>query len=288
MRDLAGKVAVVTGAGSGIGRELAIACAREGAGVVLADVDEPGMRDSAAAIASRGRATLEVRCDVSRPEEVEHLAARAYERFGAVHLLFNNAGVAVAGPTWTSTVEDWTWILGINVMGVVHGIRAFVPRMLARKDECHIVNTASVAGFLSIPGSGAYCVSKHAVVTLSECLHHELRLEKASIGVSVLAPAFVPTGIFDSARNRPRELAATNPLARPYEEAGRKAVLAGKLSAAEVAAITLAAVKSGRFYIFPHTKIKASIEARSRDILEERDPTDLSRPVAGAQGERAP
>lgn len=287
MRDLQGKVAVVTGAGSGIGRELAIACAREGMSVVLADVDPAGMRATAEAIAPLGRETLEVRCDVSRAGEVEDLAARAYERFGAVHLLFNNAGVGVAGPTWTSTVEDWTWILGINVMGVVHGIRAFVPRMLARGDECHIVNTASVAGFLSLPGSSAYCASKHAVVTISECLRHELRLEKARIGVSVLAPAFVPTGISDSARNRPAELAATNPLAKPYEDAVRKAVLAGKRSAAEIAAVTLEAVKAGRFYILPHQKIKAAIETRSHDILEERDPTDLSRPVPGAGKEHA-
>ena len=288
MRELGGKVAVVTGAGSGIGRELAIACAREGMSVVLADIDEQGQRATAAAVAPLGRETVELRCDVSRSDAVESVAARAYERFGAVHLLFNNAGVAVAGPTWTSTVEDWTWILGINVMGVVHGIRAFVPRMLAGGDECHIVNTASVAGFLSIPGSSAYCASKHAVATISECLRHELRVEKARIGVSVLAPAFVPTGISESARNRPAELAATNPLAKPYEDAVRKAVLAGKLSAAEIAAITLDAVKSGRFYIFPHAKIKASIEARSRDILEERDPTDLSRPVALAQKEGTP
>jgi NAD(P)-dependent dehydrogenase (short-subunit alcohol dehydrogenase family) len=287
MRDLKGRVAVVTGAGSGIGREMAIACAREGAKVVLADIDLPGIRATAEAIAPLGTETLEVRCDVSKADQVEDLAARAHERFGAVHLLFNNAGVGVAGPVWTSTVEDWTWILGINVMGVVHGIRAFVPRMLARKDECHIVNTASVAGFLSMPGSSAYCASKHAVVTISECLHHELRLEKVAIGVSVLAPAFVPTGIFNSARNRPVELAATNPLAKPYEDAVRKAVLAGKLSAAQIAAITLEAVKAGRFYIFPHAKIKASIEARARDILEEGDPTDLSRPVAGAQKESA-
>ena len=279
MRELQGKVAVVTGAGSGIGRELALACAREGAHVVLADVDETGMQATADLVGAAGRDALPIRCDVSRADEVEHLAARAYERFGAAHILFNNAGVAVVGPSWTSTVEDWTWILGINVMGVVHGIRAFVPRMLAGRDECHIVNTASVAGFLSLPGSSAYCASKHAVVTISECLRHELRLEKAPIGVSVLSPAFVATGIFESARNRPKELAATNPRAKPYEDAGRRAVAAGKLSAADVAAVTLQAVKAGRFYIFPHAKIKAAIETRSHDILEERDPTDVSRPV---------
>ena len=279
MPELKGKVAVVTGAGSGIGRELASACAREGAMVVLADVDEAGMRETATRIASLGTCSLQMRCDVSKPDELDRLAARTYAEFGAAHLLFNNAGVAVAGPAWTATLEDWKWTLDINLMGVVHGIRSFVPRMLAQKDECHVVNTASVAGLLSLPGSGVYCVSKHGVVALSECLYHDLRVERAPIGVSVLCPAYVNTGIFDSARNRPRELAATNPLGRPYEEAGRKALLAGKLSAADVARITLEAVKERRFYVLPHQKIKAAIETRMRDILDERDPTDGSRPV---------
>ena len=279
MKNIEGKVAVLTGAGGGIGRELAIACAHEGASLVLADVDENGLSTTAALVASIGADTLQVRCDVSKPGDIEALADRTYERFGAAHLLFNNAGVAVCGPTWTSTAEDWTWIIGINLMGVVHGVRTFVPRMLAQKDECHIVNTASVAGLLSLPGSSAYCVTKHGVVTLSECLRHELRIERAAIGVSVLCPAFVATGIFESDRNRPRELAATNPLAKPYEDAGRKAGAAGRLTAADVARITLDAVKAGRFYVLPHQKIKAAIESRMRDILDERDPTDLSRPV---------
>lgn len=283
MRDFQGKVAVVTGAGSGIGRELALACAREGASVVLADVDERGMAETAALIAPTGRDTLRVRCDVSKPGDIEALADRTYERFGASHLLFNNAGVAVCGPAWTSTAEDWTWIVGINLMGVVHGVRTFVPRMLEQKDACHIVNTVSVAGLLSLPGSSAYCVTKHGVVALSECLRHELRIEGAAIGVSVLCPAFVATGIFESGRNRPKELAATNPLAKPYEEAGRKAVAAGRLTAAEVARITLDAVKADRFYVLPHPKIKAAVESRMRDILDERDPVDVSRPVARAE-----
>ena len=280
MNDIRGKVAVVTGAAGGIGRELALACAREGASVALADVDEAGMAETAGILEAAGARVLEVRCDVSKPADIEALADRACERFGATHLLFNNAGVAVCGPIWTSTPEDWTWILGINLMGVVHGVRTFVPRMLAQKDDCHIVNTASVAGLLSLPGSSAYCVTKHGVVTLSECLRHELRMENARIGVSVLCPAFVPTGIFESARNRPAELAPTNPLAKPYEEAGRKAVAAGRLSAADIARITLEAVKAGRFYVLPHGKIKAAVETRMRDVLEERDPTDVSRPAA--------
>ena len=274
---LAGKVAVVTGAGSGIGRELAAACAREGMGVVLADVDEAGMAGTVARFPDTP--ALQLRCDVSRPGELENLAAQTYQRFGDCHLLFNNAGVAVTGPAWSATLEDWSWVLGINVMGVVHGIRAFVPRMLERQVEGHVVNTASVAGFLSLPGSAVYCVSKHAVVTLSECLHHDLRVAGAKIGVSVLCPAFVNTGIAESERNRPRELASTNPLAAPYAQAMKQAVAAGRVSAAEVADTTLEAVKAGRFYVLPHPKIKQSIEARLEDILKERTPTDVSRPV---------
>jgi NAD(P)-dependent dehydrogenase (short-subunit alcohol dehydrogenase family) len=281
MHELKGRTAVVTGAGSGIGRELALACAREGMGIVLADIDESGMRETAAAIAPLGVRVESLRCDVSKPLEVEALADRAWERFGAAHLLFNNAGVAVAGPVWAATLEDWKWTLDINLMGVVHGVRSFVPRMLAQGGECHVVNTASVAGLVDIPGSAVYCVSKHGVVALSECLFHDLRVAKANIGVSVLCPAYVNTGIGDSARHRPSELAATNPLAAPYEEAVRQALLHGKISAADVARVTLDAVKSGRFYIITHEKIKGAIEARMRDILEDRTPTDVSRPVPG-------
>jgi NAD(P)-dependent dehydrogenase (short-subunit alcohol dehydrogenase family) len=281
MHELRGKTAVVTGAGSGIGRELALACAREGMGVMLADIDEAGLRETGAAIAPLGVRVESIRCDVSKSLEVEALADRAWERFGSVHLLFNNAGVAVAGPVWAATLEDWKWTLDINLMGVVHGVRAFVPRMLAQGGECHVVNTASVAGLVDIPGSGVYCVSKHGVVALSECLYHDLRVAKANIGVSVLCPAYVNTGIGDSARHRPSELAATNPLAAPYEQAVRQALLHGKITAADVARITLEAVKSGRFYIITHEKIKGAIETRMRDILEDRTPTDVSRPVPG-------
>lgn len=279
MTSLQGQVAVVTGAASGIGRELALACAREGASVVLADVDEPGNRETAAMIAPLGAATLPVRCDVSKPEALERLADLTWERFGACHLLFNNAGVAVTGPVWSAPPQDWEWVLGINLMGVIHGVRAFVPRMLAQGEPGRVVNTASVAGFLSLPGSGVYCVSKHAVVALSECLHHDLRAARSRIGVSVLCPAFVPTGIAESHRNRPPELAAANPLNAPYEEAMRQAVRAGRIPAAEVARLTLEAVREGRFYVLPHQKIKAAIETRLRDILDERPPTDVSRPV---------
>jgi NAD(P)-dependent dehydrogenase (short-subunit alcohol dehydrogenase family) len=274
MKDLGEKVAVVTGAASGIGRALALRCGGEGMRLVLADVDEQGLEDTARSALERGVPTLGVRCDVSRAEDLEALAARTYERFGSADLLFNNAGVAAGGPVWTATLEDWRWVLGVNLMGVVHGIKAFVPRMLRQGTEAHVVNTASVAGLLSVPGSSVYCASKHAVVTLSECLLHDLRAEGAAIGVSVLCPAFVPTGIAESDRNRPAELAATNPLAGPHQERMRHAVQSGKLSADDVAAITLAAVKTGRFYVLTHPRIKPAVEARMRDILEERLPSN--------------
>jgi NAD(P)-dependent dehydrogenase (short-subunit alcohol dehydrogenase family) len=274
---LQGRVAVVTGAASGIGRELALACAAEGARVALADVDEQGLAETARTLPP-GCESIQSRCDVSKAADLESLAQRTYERFGAAHVIFNNAGVGAAGPVWSATLDDWKWVLDVNLMGVVHGIRAFVPRMLEAGTEGHVVNTASVAGLLSVPGSGVYCASKHAVVSLSECLHHDLRTAGSAIGVSVLCPAWVPTGIANSERNRPAALSSRNPLAAPYEEHVRKAVASGKLSAADVARVTVEAVKANRFYVLPHQKIKVSIESRMRDILDERAPVDVSRP----------
>jgi NAD(P)-dependent dehydrogenase (short-subunit alcohol dehydrogenase family) len=273
MKDLNGKVAVVTGGASGFGRELAILCAAEGMKVVLADRDEAGMQATIGMLKA-GTQSLAVKCDVSKPDALDNVAAKTYERFGAAHLLFNNAGVAVAGPTWTATLEDWKWLIDVNLMGVVHGVRSFVPRMLKQDDECHVVNTASVAGLLSVPGSSVYCVTKHGVVTLSECLYQDLQMAKAKVGVSVLAPAYVNTGIAESERNRPAELAKKNPLAGPYEERVLHAVRSGRLSAADVAKITMDAVKANRFYILTHPKIKGAVEARMRDILDDRQPTN--------------
>ncbi|QCY11658.1 SDR family NAD(P)-dependent oxidoreductase [Pseudomonas sp. MPC6] len=276
MNPLHNKVAVITGAASGFGRELAIACANEGMRLALTDIDEKNLQGTADLLPSDTH-VLTMKCDVAQAEQVEQLAVATYARFGAAHLLFNNAGVLVGGPLWTTTAQDWAWMIGINVMGVAHGIRSFVPRMLAQKDQCHIVNTASVAGLLSVPGNGIYCATKHAVVTMSECLQLELQEENASIGVSVLCPAFVPTGIADAGRNRPAELADTNPLKEKYEAQVRKATQAGRLSAADIARITLDAVKQNRFYILPHQKIKSLIEMRMGDILDERSPTQTPR-----------
>ena len=274
MKTLRDRVAVITGAASGFGREFALVCAREGMRLVLSDVDAGGLRATDDLLKPSGARTLLVKCNVAAAAEVEALAERTYACFGAAHLLFNNAGVAAAGPIWAATAEDWQWVLGVNLMGVVHGVRSFVPRMLAQKNPCHIVNTASAAGLISVPGASVYGVSKHGVVTLSESLHHELRLVQAAIGVSVLCPAFVNTGIADSARNRPAELAPSNPQAGPFAQRVRKALASAQMSAADIARITLDAVKADRFYIVTHEATKTAVEMRLRDILDARTPTN--------------
>ncbi len=272
MQELKGKTTVITGAGSGFGREFALACAAEGMNLVLADLKHEGL-EATAALLNADTPVLLKTCDVAKPEQVEALATAARERFGNVHLLFNNAGVAVTGPVWTATLEEWRWVMDVNLMGVVHGLRSFTQAMIDSGEACHIVNTASAAGHLSVPGSSIYCVSKHGVVTLSECLHHELGMLKANVGVSVLCPAFVPTGIADSENLRPQDAPKNpHPMTKSSDAMTKQAVVSGRLSAADVARITLDAVKAKRFYVFPHQKIKASIEGRLQHILDERTP----------------
>jgi NAD(P)-dependent dehydrogenase (short-subunit alcohol dehydrogenase family) len=254
MKELHGKVVVITGAASGFGREFAIRCADEGMKVVLADIDAGGLATTVALLKS-GTESLAIGVDVSSADSVEHLAKSTYSRFGACHLVFNNAGVGTAGPIWTATLDDWKWTFGINVMGVVHGLRSFVPRMLAQKEEAHIVNTASAAGLLAPPGSGVYAASKHAVVAITECLYHELRAQNAPIGVSVLS----------------------NPEAGQYSDRIKQAIKLGKLSAADIARITIEAVKDGRFYILTHPHVKTALEIRMNDVLLDRRPTNTSR-----------
>jgi NAD(P)-dependent dehydrogenase (short-subunit alcohol dehydrogenase family) len=275
MKELREKVAVITGAASGFGREFAIRCADEGMKVVLTDIDEGGLA-ATVALLRPGTQSLTLRSDVSNADSIEHVATSAYGRFGACHLLFNNAGVGTAGPIWMATLDDWKWTFGINVMGVVHGLRSFVPRMLEQKEASHIVNTASAAGLLAPAGSGVYAASKHAVVAASECLYHELRAQNATIGVSVLCPAFVDTGISNSERNRPAELADSNPEAKQYSDRIRQAIKSGKLNAADIAEVTIEAVKNDRFYILPHPNVKIAVEIRMKDILSDRAPTNTS------------
>ena len=273
MKMLEGRVAAVTGAASGLGRAMALAFADEGMHAALADVDEPGLKSTLNEVQSRGVRAFAMRVDVSRYQEVESFCSKAIAQFGATHVVCNNAGVSPLGAVWENTLADWQWILGVNLWGVIHGVRAFVPRLLAQ-GEGHVVNTASVAGLISPPGMGAYNVTKHAVVALSESLYHDLRLRGSPVGVSVLCPAYVPTGIADSERNRPREL--WNPGKKPSKEEAllKKAVASGKLSADDVARAVVAAVKEERFYVLTHPRIKGAIRARMEDILDERAPSN--------------
>jgi NAD(P)-dependent dehydrogenase (short-subunit alcohol dehydrogenase family) len=275
MKELKGRVAAVTGAASGLGRAMALAFAGEGMHLALADVDEAGLEKTRALAGRPDSRIISMRVDVSKADDVNRFAERAAAELNGIHVVCNNAGVALSGAVWETSEAEWQWILGVNLLGVVHGVRAFAPRLIAQ-DEGHIVNTASVAGLISPPGMGAYCVSKHAVVTLSEALHHDLRERGSSVGVSVLCPAYVPTGIADSERNRPPDLSLSGKskerLAK--EAALKKAVAAGKLSADDVARAVVAAVKQNRFYVLTHPGIKGAVRSRMEDLLEERAPRD--------------
>jgi NAD(P)-dependent dehydrogenase (short-subunit alcohol dehydrogenase family) len=270
-------VAVITGAGSGFGREFARIGASLGMKLVLADIQADALAATAEELRAGGADLVAERIDVSKGDQVEALARRTKEAFGGVHLLFNNAGVAPGGLIWENSPKDWEWALGVNLWGVIHGVRCFVPMMLEQGDECHVVNTASVAGLLSPQMMGVYNVSKHGVVTLSETLFNDLRLVGARIGVTLLCPAFVPTGIHASERNRPQEFA---PNAEPTESmlaaqrATEKATRSGKISAPDVAKMTFDAIRENRFYVVTHPKILASVELRLQDIVAQRNPSD--------------
>ncbi len=269
MRELADRVAVVTGAASGIGRALARRFAAEGMKLVLADVERPALEKVAAELAASGARVVAVPTDVSKPEQVEALARRALEAFGAVHVVCNNAGVFTGGRVWEQSLGDWKWVIDVNLWGVIHGIRSFVPLLLAQGGEAHVVNTASIAGLVSVPGLGPYNVTKHGVVTLSETLHHELRAAGSQIGVSVLCPGAVATNIADAARNRPPELGGgPQAAATPALRAG----LAAGLDPAQVADLVVRGIREGRFYLLPHPEFEAGVERRLRDILEDRVP----------------
>jgi NAD(P)-dependent dehydrogenase (short-subunit alcohol dehydrogenase family) len=271
MHPLSGRVAAVTGAASGLGKAMALAFASEGMHLALADVDEENLNGTLDEVLSRNVKGFAMRLDVSKAAEVDAFAARTVAELQGVHLVCNNAGVSVSGAVWEHGELDWEWILGVNLRGVVNGVRAFTPHLI-RQDEGHIVNTASVAGLISPPGMGAYCVTKHAVVALSEALHHDLRERGSKVGVSLLCPAYVPTRIAESERNRPRELGVS--LKGEKDARLKKAVASGKLSADDVARAVVAAVKANRFYILTHPAIKGAIRARLEDVLDERAPRD--------------
>jgi NAD(P)-dependent dehydrogenase (short-subunit alcohol dehydrogenase family) len=271
MVELTGRVAVITGAASGFGRELAKACAARGMRVVLADLKEAGLVETAALLPPDVDCMTAV-CDVSDAAAVDRLADEAYERFGNVEVLFNNAGIFTAGSVWKSTPVEWHRVMSVNVMGVVNGVRSFVPRMLESGRAAHIVNTASMAGLVSTPGFSVYTASKHAVVALTECLYHELAAAGSLIGVSLLCPAWVNTGLADRGA-----LAVTSAEENDALDVARAAMGASRVTAADIAAMALAAVKENRFYVVTHQKSLCSIQLRMEDILAGRSPTVFQR-----------
>lgn len=198
MKEFKGKVAVITGAASGIGRGIAERCVSEGMKVVLADIDEANLSKAETELKTAGGTVLGVRTDVSKRSDVERLARQTLDAFGQVHLLFNNAGVAAGGAPWEATWNDWEWVTGVNLWGVIHGVKVFTPLMLAQNTECHIINTSSAAGLIAGGGSAPYAVTKHAVVALSESLYLTLEQRNSQIKVSVLCPGLVRTNIADA------------------------------------------------------------------------------------------
>ena len=287
MKDVKDKVAVVTGAASGIGRGMAETFVAAGMKVVLSDIESGALEATTRALRDAGADVHAVHTDVSRAEQVEELAKQTLSKYGAVHVLCNNAGIATGiggGASWKSSLNDWHWIMGVNLMGVVHGIRSFLPLMIEQDTEAHIVNTASLAGL--IPSSALYGTTKFAVVGLSESTYLELQRDGYKPKMSVLCPGFVDTNIVDSERNRPAEYADQTPRQmRPDAEAFRKwfsELLKNSLSPREVGKQVLAAIREERFYILTHPEWQPLIEQRMKDILSGSNPTP--RPLPGIEG----
>ena len=282
IRDFEGKVAVVTGAASGIGQAMAARFAQEGMKVVLADVEEEALETAVTALRQQEYDVHGVVTDVSKADSVDNLARETLDRYGTVHLVCNNAGVggARAPRIWDATLNDWEWAMGVNLWGVIYGVRSFVPIMLEQGEEGHVVNTASVAGL--VQGNRVYSVTKHAVVALSEALYEGLTLENAKVGASVLCPGLFFTNLSNAERNRPENLKND-----PQEEAGgRSPQIAARaqklmqdtaLPPEDAAEMVLQAVKDDQFYIVTHTDYDGVIRERMENILERHNP-DLKGP----------
>lgn len=292
IENFQGKTAVLTGAGSGFGLECARIGAAAGMHLVLVDVQQDALDRAAQEMQAQGVQVLARRVDVSSAEQMAALAQAVQERFGAPHFVFNNAGVGSGGLVWENSVADWEWVLGVNLWGVIHGVRLFTPMMLdaARRDPAyrgHIVNTASMAGLLTPPNMGVYNVSKHAVVSLTETLYQDLRLVTDQVGASVLCPYFVPTGISQSQRNQPAALASQKLTAsqRIGQAMSEKAVGSGKITAAEVAQKVFDAMRADQFYIYSHPQALGNVQQRMTAIVAGENPPDpfAARPEIGAQ-----
>lgn len=294
MSEFAGGIAVITGAASGFGLEASRIAAREGMRVVMADVQADALERAAEDVRSGGAEVLPFRLDISRAAEVEALAAATVERFGTPTFVFNNAGVGAGGLIWEHSLKDWEWVVGVNLMGVAHGMRVFTPLMLAAAAadsqwRGHIVNTASMAGLLNPPNMGVYNVTKHAVVSLSETLYQDLDLVTTQVHAHVLCPYFVPTGISNSHRNRPADLRDAQ--ARPTrsqliaQAMSDKAVSSGRVTAAEVAQRVFDAMAANHFYIYSHPQALGGVRTRLDDVMNGRNPTDpfAERPELGQQ-----
>jgi NAD(P)-dependent dehydrogenase (short-subunit alcohol dehydrogenase family) len=289
--DFKGKTAVITGAGSGFGLAFARIGASLGMQLVLIDVQQDALDAASAELQAAGAPTMAFRLDVSDAAQMEAMADSVKAQWGAPHLVFNNAGVGSGGLIWENSTQDWEWVLGVNLMGVVHGVRLFTPMMLeaAAQDAAwqgHIVNTASMAGLLNPPNMGVYNVSKHAVVALSETLYQDLRLVTGQIGASVLCPYFVDTGISQSFRNRPADMEGKPTRSQQVQHAMiSKAVASGKVSAAEVAQLVFDAVARNQFYIYSHPKAIGAVQTRLEDVLQARNPSDpfADTPALGEQ-----
>jgi NAD(P)-dependent dehydrogenase (short-subunit alcohol dehydrogenase family) len=275
------QVAVITGGASGFGKEFARLGASLGMKLVLADIEQGALDATVAELEAAGASVIVRRTDVSKAEEVQALADVAISAFGRINLLFNNAGIATGGLVWECTQKDWDWVLGVNLHGVINGVRIFTPLMLAAAAadpayRGHIVNTASIAGLTTAPTFGPYCVSKHAVIALSETLFHDLGLVSAQVKCSVLCPSFVATGINRSQRNRPTE--AANDTQSHSQLAAQalldKGIAGATISAADVARITFDAIRDERFYILPHPQSLQSTKPRFDDILALENPRD--------------
>jgi NAD(P)-dependent dehydrogenase (short-subunit alcohol dehydrogenase family) len=296
MSHLQGGIAVITGAASGFGLEASRIAARLGMRVVMADVQADALATAQAEIEGLGAAVLPVRIDISKAAEVEAMAEATLQRFGVPNFVFNNAGVGAGGLIWEHTLKDWEWVIGVNLMGVAHGVRVFTPLMLeaAKKDPAwrgDIVNTASMAGMLNAPNMGVYNVSKHAVVSMSETLYQDLALVTDQVHAHVLCPFFVPTGIHKSERNRPADMPAAKPTKSQLiaQAMSDKAVTSGKVTAAQVAQWVFDACAENRFYVFSHPKSLQSVQVRLEDIMTPRNPTDpfAAKPEIGAELKRA-
>lgn len=291
MKDFADRVAVITGAASGLGKALAEHAAGLGMKLVLADIQADALAATVTELHDRGVSVIGLCTDVSQSEQVQALADTAMATFGTVHLLFNNAGVLAGGLVWENSEKDWEWLLGVNVRSVVHGVRIFTPLMLAATTDPdyqgHIVNTASMSGLINAPTLGAYNLTKQAVVSLSETLYHDLALVSAQVHCSVLCPYFVPTGISQSGRHRPGELANSVALTRSQTVAlsqNKKATGAGKISAEQIARLTFDAIRQRSFYIYSHPRAMDSVRERFEAIVDQRNPPD---PYAGRPELRA-